>query len=185
MRIASLLLASFLLAGCGHDSGQETSNAGAAADSGEEALNVGAAADSGEDASNVGVADSAEDASNTRAAGSAEGTSNAGAAEETPAPGVSTERDWFFVGRWASDVKNCGDKAWVITAQGLKTPGHVVCRFDEVEATTRGAAAHAICTAEGPPQPWTIQFSYAESARALLIEDAPFSDVGLVACAAP
>jgi hypothetical protein len=137
MRVASLLLASFLLTSCGHDAAQETSNAGPAG------------------------------------------------GEEAAARATSTERDWFFVGRWASDVRNCGDKAWEITADGLRTPGHVVCRFDEVEATTRSAAAHATCTAEGPPQPWTIQFSYAESARALLIEDAPFADVGLVACEAP
>lgn len=40
----------------------------------------------------------------------------------------------------------------------------------------------ATCTAEGPPQEWKIQFAYAQSARALLIENAPFNDIGLIRC---
>jgi hypothetical protein len=158
MRTASFVLASLLLASCGLGSGEDASSIG----SSEGAPPSGAPA---------GPSGAPAGPSAAPAASSAE----AAASEET---------DWFFVGRWASDVENCEDQAWVITAAGLRTPGHVACTFDEVDSTLRGAAAHAKCTAEGPPQRWTLQFSYAESARALLIEDGPFADVGLVACEA-
>lgn len=100
------------------------------------------------------------------------------------APAASTQADSkpFFVGRWASEVANCRNAEWMIREDGLETPGHVVCRFERVTRTPRGFEAQSTCTAEGPPAQWTLQFSYAESARALLIEDAPFDDVGLIRC---
>jgi hypothetical protein len=88
----------------------------------------------------------------------------------------------FFVGRWASEEGNCQKLAWTITEQGLHTPGEVACQFHQATPTQRGYEVAATCTAEGPPQEWKIQFSYAQSARALLIEDAPFADIGLVRC---
>ncbi|HEU4618475.1 MAG TPA: hypothetical protein VFV10_10560 [Gammaproteobacteria bacterium] len=105
-----------------------------------------------------------------------------GAPASTDSRASAASAPTFFVGRWASDVARCSDAPWTISTQGLRTPGHVVCSFREIERTVRGAAADATCTAEGPPQEYTIQFSYAESAKALLIEDAPFNDVGLVRC---
>ncbi|HEX7117049.1 MAG TPA: hypothetical protein VF193_18115 [Steroidobacter sp.] len=101
---------------------------------------------------------------------------------QAPPASTQAEPKPFFVGRWASEVANCGEAAWVIREDGLETPGHVVCRFERVTRTPRGFEAQSTCTAEGPPAQWTLQFSYAESARALLIEEAPFDDVGLIRC---
>lgn len=98
------------------------------------------------------------------------------AAQATPQPRA------FFAGRWAPDAMACRGASWLVTEDGLQTPGHVTCRFEQLQQTPRGAEADAVCVAEGPPRRWTIRFAYAESARALLIEDAPFADAGLVAC---
>ncbi len=88
----------------------------------------------------------------------------------------------FFVGRWASEETNCREASWVITTEELQTPGEVTCRFQRVTRTERGADVDATCYAEGPPEQWTLTFAYAQSARALLIENAPFNDIGLVRC---
>lgn len=88
----------------------------------------------------------------------------------------------FFVGQWASEEANCREASWVITAEELQTPGEVTCRFRRVTRTERGADVEATCYAEGPPEQWTLRFAYAQSARALLIENAPFNDIGLVRC---
>lgn len=95
---------------------------------------------------------------------------------ESPAPAP------FFAGKWASDAANCRELSWTISEYGLQTPGEVTCRFHQVTPTPRGAEVDATCTAEGPPQKWKLKFAFAESARALLIEDAPFADIGLIRC---
>ena len=88
----------------------------------------------------------------------------------------------FFVGRWAVEADRCDDAAWVVTAQDVTTPGEVSCRFVQ---TPRGAGpveVDATCFAQGPPERRRLRISYAESARGLLIEGAPFAPVGLVRC---
>jgi hypothetical protein len=147
-------------------------------------LSTGCGLDSRQDASRV-EAPEGTSSDSTAVASESSRPPPAGSTDESSPQAPTAEPGWFFVGRWASNVENCRDDAWVITAQELHTPGHVSCTFDAVSATPRGAEAKATCTAEGPPQRWTLQFSYAESARALLIEEGPFEDVGLVACKAP
>ena len=105
----------------------------------------------------------------------------AAAADARSAPGALAPESLFFVGRWAAEAGMCDDP-WIITAQDLRTPGHVVCRFEQVSRTAQGFEARSVCTAEGPPAPWRLRFAYAQSAQALLIEDGPFADVGLVRC---
>ena len=102
------------------------------------------------------------------------------AAAAAPAPATTwTKR--FFIGRWAAREDMCG-QPWIITDGGLSTPGEVSCRFRGLSDTPAGAEADARCTAEGPPRPYRLTFSYAQSARALLIEGGPFRDAGLVRC---
>lgn len=102
---------------------------------------------------------------------------------EAPAAATKTlsPEALFFVGRWAADEGMCADP-WIITAQELRTPGHVVCRLERIARTEAGAEAQATCTAEAPPAPYRLRFAYAQSAGALLIENGPFADVGLVRC---
>lgn len=106
--------------------------------------------------------------------------------ETAPSDGVARTSEAaskrFFIGRWASSEASCRDASWKITEGELQTPGEVACRFHRVTRTARGFDVNATCWAEGPPQEWTLQFAYAESARALLIENAPFADVGLIRC---
>lgn len=96
-------------------------------------------------------------------------------------PAAPPERP-FFVGSWAAADTACGHAAWQISETGLSTPGEVSCSFDQVTPIPEGYDITATCTAEGPPQSQHIKFSYATSARALLVEGGPFEPVGLVAC---
>ncbi|WP_119461406.1 hypothetical protein [Rhodospirillaceae bacterium SYSU D60014] len=107
-----------------------------------------------------------------------EGGASAPTAQSAPA----SDAQPFFVGRWAATEAMCGDAAWSFTPDGLSTPGEVSCTFSQVTATPEGYDIAATCWAEGPPEPEHIQLSYAESARAMLVEGGPFNPVGLVAC---
>ena len=106
-------------------------------------------------------------------------------AERTPAPVQATAPKTqapFFVGRWAARPELCADGAWVITERGIDTAGEVSCRFDPPPAGSGPVEVDAVCTAEGPPKPWRLRLAYAQSARALLIENGPFADIGLIRC---
>lgn len=106
----------------------------------------------------------------------------AGPVAPPPAPSAGSEAP-FFVGRWAAADTACGHAAWSFTRTGLETPGEVSCTFEQVTRTPQGYDITAICSAEGPPRQEQIRLSYAQSARALLVEGGPFAPVGLVACA--
>jgi hypothetical protein len=102
---------------------------------------------------------------------------NAPATEPAPAAGAP-----FFVGRWAAEPRLCQAGAWVITERELHTAGEVSCRFTGPPRGTGPVEIEATCTAEGPPRSWRLRFAYAQSARALLVENGPFADVGLIRC---
>ena len=100
----------------------------------------------------------------------------------TSAAGTPQTEAPFFVGRWAAEENLCQGAAWEITAEKLSTPGHVICKFEQVRETATGYDIDATCTAEAPPAPYTLAVSYAQSAGALLIEGGPFEPVGLITC---
>jgi hypothetical protein len=99
----------------------------------------------------------------------------------TPAPVSTTPK--IFVGRWAARPELCRSEAWIITADQLRTPDGVVCRLGAAQGEGPVEVA-ATCTAKGVSKPSRLRFAYAESAGALLIENGPFADVGLVRCPA-
>jgi hypothetical protein len=111
----------------------------------------------------------------------ASGCQNGGGGAAVP-PSAPDAEPPFFVGRWAAEDAMCPTAAWTFTATSLSTPGEVSCTFDRVTRTTTGYDVEATCTAEGPPAPQRISLSYAQSARALLVEGGPFAPAGLVAC---
>lgn len=88
----------------------------------------------------------------------------------------------FFVGRWAANDDMCAKAAWEITHSRLTTPGHTVCDFDHVRQIEGIYRIDATCTAEGPPAGYELRVSYAQSAKALLVEGGPMEPIGLVAC---
>ncbi len=108
--------------------------------------------------------------------------SDAAPSRDSQDNGATSSKNLFFVGKWATEAANCGDASWTITESELQTPGEVTCQFHDVTGTERGTDVNATCWAEGPPREWTLHFAYAESARALLIENAPFDDIGLIRC---
>lgn len=87
-----------------------------------------------------------------------------------------------FTGRWASEERNCSTRAWVFTANSLRTPAGSVCSFSQVREVPGGYDVAASCTAEGPAEDDTLRLRFAESARALLFESRAIADAGLVRC---
>lgn len=90
-----------------------------------------------------------------------------------------------YVGLWATTAEGCSDPAWRFEARQVSTQGEVSCEFQNVAVTDRGYDIQAQCTAESPPTPYSIQLSFAESARAMMISGGPWqSGTALVYCAA-
>jgi hypothetical protein len=87
-----------------------------------------------------------------------------------------------FVGRWATEKRNCRLVAWRFTANSLTTPAGSVCRFAHVRQVPGGYDVAARCTAEGPPTDDTLKLRFAESAKALLFESDVIADAGLIRC---
>lgn len=99
-----------------------------------------------------------------------------------PPPSETTPR---YVGLWATAAEGCADPAWRFEANRISTRGEVSCEFENVAMTERGYDIPAQCTAQAPPEPHTIQLSFAESARAMMISGGPWqSGTALVFCSA-
>jgi hypothetical protein len=95
----------------------------------------------------------------------------------------SADAELRYVGMWGASEETCADTAWTFRADGLHTPGEVSCDFDEVAEIPGGYDIQATCTAEGPPESHRMQFSFAESAQALLIAGGPWAaPTALVHC---
>ncbi len=103
--------------------------------------------------------------------------------ERAALPAASTEPR--YVGLWGASADTCAETAWTIRADSLSTPGEVSCTFDQVSEIPAGYDIQATCTAEGPPESYRMQFSFAESAQALLIAGGPWAaPTALVHCGA-
>lgn len=90
-----------------------------------------------------------------------------------------------YVGLWGASEETCSTTAWTIRADGLTTPGEVACSFTNVSEIPAGYEVQASCTEQGPAQDYRMQFSFAESARALLIAGGPWAaPTALVHCGA-
>lgn len=99
-----------------------------------------------------------------------------------PPPNETTPR---YVGLWATTAEGCAEPAWRFEANRITTRGEVSCEFHNVAMTERGYEIQAQCTAQAPPEQHTIQLSFAESARAMMISGGPWqSGTALVFCSA-
>lgn len=98
-----------------------------------------------------------------------------------PPPSESVPR---YVGLWATAAEGCAEPAWRFEERSISTRGEVSCEFQNVALTDRGYDIQATCTAESPPQPYNIQLSFAESARAMMVTGGPWqAGTALVYCA--
>jgi hypothetical protein len=99
-----------------------------------------------------------------------------------PPPSETTPR---YVGLWAATAEGCAEPAWRFEQNRISTRGEVSCEFQNVTVTERGYDIQAQCTAQAPPTQDTIQLSFAESARAMMITGGPWSPgTALVFCSA-
>ncbi|GIK48939.1 MAG: hypothetical protein KJZ75_10835 [Hyphomonadaceae bacterium] len=113
-----------------------------------------------------------------------EAAAQVGAAEPLPRilppPSESQPR---FVGLWATGAEGCAQPAWRFRRDGVSTLGEVSCSFESVSATPTGYDVAATCHAEGVTSTHAMQFSFAESARAMMIADGPWAGpTSLVYC---
>lgn len=106
-----------------------------------------------------------------------------GEAEQLPRvlPTPTEERP-RYVGLWAASETGCTEPAWRFEAERVSTRGEVSCDFNNVELTNTGYTIQATCTAQAPPTQETIQLSFAESARAMMVSGGPWSPIGLTYC---
>jgi len=88
-----------------------------------------------------------------------------------PAPSESQPR---FVGLWATAQAGCESPAWRFRADGVSTQGEVSCEFGTLEINATGYTVPATCHAEGDTSTHTMQFSFAESARAMMVSGGPW-----------
>jgi hypothetical protein len=104
----------------------------------------------------------------------------------TAKPGASlppASAAYRYIGRWAADVAACPQGAWRFEERKLTTAGEVACTFDKVARTAAGYDIAATCTAEAPPAPYRLSLTFAESAKAMLVEGGPFDGpIGLIWC---
>lgn len=88
-----------------------------------------------------------------------------------------------FVGLWATTAQGCAEPAWRFRADGVSTLGEVSCSFENVTMNDTGYQIAATCHAEGTTTQHTMQLSFAESARAMMISNGPWSGpTSLVFC---
>lgn len=103
-------------------------------------------------------------------------------AQTPPPPPVPTPpANAFYVGQWATTTADCPARAWTIHPNAFQAPDGA-CDFRAITPVTEGFAVEADCRWAGRQVHASMRFSYAQSARALLISGAPGGDVGLVAC---
>lgn len=97
-----------------------------------------------------------------------------------PPPSAQTPR---YVGLWAAEQGMCAEPPWRFEANEISTRGEVNCRFQNVREIPGGYEIDATCTAEAPPAPYQIRLTFAESARAMMIEGGPWTaGASLVFC---
>jgi hypothetical protein len=89
-----------------------------------------------------------------------------------PPPSETNAR---YVGLWATTVEGCENPAWRFRERHVSTQGEVSCDFNDIELTVAGYAIAATCHAEGATTTHNMQFSFAESARAMMISDGPWA----------
>lgn len=94
-----------------------------------------------------------------------------------------TEERPRYVGLWAASAEGCAEPAWRFRADGVSTMGEVSCSFDTVTIVPTGYQIASTCHAEGDVTRNTIELSFAESARAMMVSGGPWaSPIGLTYC---
>lgn len=97
-----------------------------------------------------------------------------------PAPNSAAPR---YVGLWATTQSGCESPAWRFSENAIVTQGEVSCDFSNVQMTATGYAVAATCRSEGNTTSHDMQFSFAESARAMMVSGGPWQpSTSLVYC---
>jgi hypothetical protein len=88
-----------------------------------------------------------------------------------------------YVGRWAAREDLCEGGAWTFTRDGAGLEDGPTCHFDSVSEIPGGYHVNATCEQGGKTRQEMATLRFAESARAMLVENlATLPDTGLVYC---
>jgi hypothetical protein len=87
----------------------------------------------------------------------------------------------FYVGQWAHTTDDCPARPWSIHPNAFQAPDGA-CDFRSIAPVPEGFAVEADCRWGGRQVHASMRFSYAQSAKALLISGTPAGEVGLIAC---
>jgi hypothetical protein len=112
-----------------------------------------------------------------------EAAAEVGPVEALPRTLPPPSADPRFVGLWAVSEDLCANPAWRFRADGVSTQGEVSCSFGQVSEIPGGYNVTATCHAEGETTQHEMQITFAESARAMMVANGPWSPApGLVYC---
>lgn len=88
-----------------------------------------------------------------------------------------------YVGRWATREDLCEGGAWTFTRDGAGLEDGPICQFESVSEIPGGYRVTATCEQGGKTRQGVATLRFAESARAMLVEDlATLPDTGLIYC---
>ena len=87
-----------------------------------------------------------------------------------------------FVGKWATDEKNCASKPWTFTEKAVSSADGPNCSFYKVTKVPGGYDVAAQCPDKQPVHTDLIKLRFAESARAMLVESNAIEPKGLIYC---
>ena len=88
-----------------------------------------------------------------------------------------------YVGRWAARADLCEGGAWTFSEDGAGLEDGPICQFESVTQIPGGYRIATTCEQGGKASRGTATLRFAESARAMLVEDlATLPDTGLVYC---
>jgi hypothetical protein len=93
-----------------------------------------------------------------------------------------------FVGRWAATPAACATRAWVLTADALRSPSVLACSFDQVSPTDAGYTVDGVCAVGKARAPGRLVFTLTGrgEARSLTVNGGPFTEpVALAHCPDP
>jgi hypothetical protein len=134
----------------------------------------------------AGCAPASERREGEPAAGTSATATTPAQATASPAPAGSLpppQAEPRYVGRWAARPDLCEGGAWRFTVDGAGLEDGPTCHFDSVAEIAGGYRIAATCKQDGKTRQGTATLRFAESARAMLVENlATLPDTGLVYC---
>lgn len=93
-----------------------------------------------------------------------------------------SDRQYRYIGRWASTASLCETGAWDFKTRKLKTAGATSCDFKTVAAVPTGYRLEAVCRAEGQKTEQTLDLTFNEATRSMSVRGKTLGPAALIYC---